>query len=94
MEKYNRLRKKKQRLAIPLSLPEDDSNIRHKVFNEINISDLSKEDGVDTLIKFLEKMYKEDELFAAYETWAEFDHYRQTEKIPMEEYVTEFRKYI
>ena len=38
MEKYYRLRKeKKQELAIALSLPEEEGNIRDKVFSELDV---------------------------------------------------------
>ena len=51
------LAKKKQGLAVALSLPEDDkSQIRDKVFNEINLEDLKKDDGIETLIAFFDKL--------------------------------------
>lgn len=41
------LDKRKQGSAIALSLPEDESNIRDKVFSELGVDKLNKEDGVD-----------------------------------------------
>ena len=86
------LEKKKQGLAIALSLPEEEGNIRDKVFSELDVLALGRDDGVDILIKFLDKIYKKDKLSAAYETWTEFDRYKRTENVSVEEYVTEFEK--
>ena len=62
------LPKKKQGLVIALSLPENDSTqIRDKVFSELKIEDLKKEDGVDTLVCFLDDIFKKDELTEVYE---------------------------
>ena len=66
---------KKQGLAIALSLPEE-GNIRDKVFSELDVLTLGRDDGVYILIEFLDKIFKKDELSAAYETWTEFDHYK------------------
>ena len=53
------LRKDKQGMAIALSLPEDDkTQIREKVFEQISLDDLKKEDGLDTLIPFLDSHLK------------------------------------
>ena len=49
----------KQDLAIALSLPEDDSiSIRDKVFNELSLENLKKQDGVKTLITFMDNLFK------------------------------------
>ena len=53
------LRKDKQGVAIALSLPEDDkTQIREKVFEQISLDGLKKEDGLDTLIAFLDSHLK------------------------------------
>ncbi|KAG1673036.1 DNA polymerase epsilon subunit 2 [Nymphon striatum] len=87
------LEETKQGLAIALSLPEDDStSIRDKVFNEISVEDLKKEDGSETLIKFMDNIFKQDELSEAYEAYAEFDRHKRSGQITMEMYVVEFEK--
>ena len=53
------LPKEKQGLVIALSLPKNDSTqIRDKVFSELKIQDLKKENGVDTLVSFLDNIFK------------------------------------
>ena len=57
------LRKDKQGSAIALSLPEDNKTHKmEKVFEQISLDDLKKEDGLDTLITFLESHRKKDDL--------------------------------
>ena len=56
------LEKKKQGVAIALSLPENDpSNIRDKVFNELTLASLNNDAGVRTLITYLDKLFLRDE---------------------------------
>lgn len=48
------LEKKKQAITTELSMPEDDpSGVRDKIFNEISLVDLNTDNGVKTLIKFM-----------------------------------------
>ena len=57
------LRKEKQGIAIALSLPENDkTQIREKVFDQIPIDDLKEDDGLNTLIAFLDDHLKKDDL--------------------------------
>ena len=61
------LRKDKQGMAIALSLPEDDkTQIREKVFEQISLDDLKKEDGLDTLTPFLDSHLKMMTLLTAW----------------------------
>ena len=90
------LEKTKQALEIVLKLPDHDDtcniNIREKVFDEMDLSVLNGQNGVDELIKFLDPWYKKDELSSAYEARASFDHYRRADGSLMEEYIVEFDK--
>lgn len=53
------LRKEKQDIVITLSLPKGDiSQIREKIFDQISLDDLKKEDGLDALINFLDRHLK------------------------------------
>ena len=62
------LEKDKQAIAVPLSFPEnDESHIRDKVFSEINMDDLKQEDGIQTLITFMDGIFKKDELTQVYD---------------------------
>ena len=50
--------KKKQAIAIALSLPadgEEATGIREKAFDELDLEELEKNTGLDTLINFFDK---------------------------------------
>ena len=57
------VKKDKQGIAVALSLPEEDATgIRERVFNEIAMDDLVKEDGLNQLIEFFDKHLGKNEL--------------------------------
>ena len=85
--------KVKQGVAIALSLPEDDpSGIRDKVFNEVTLENLNKDDGVATLIKYFDSQFQKDALCEVYERFTIFDRYQREPKQKMEDFVLEFEK--
>ena len=87
------LDKEKQGIAVALSLPENDSSqIRDKVFCELKIEDLNANDGVDILIRFMDNVFKKDELTDMYEQYTNFDRYKRKNEDTMESYVIEFEK--
>ena len=70
------LAKEKQGVAIALSLPEDDdSQIREKVFSQVKLDDLKKENGLATLIIFLDKHLAKDDLTDSLEKFDSFDDF-------------------
>ena len=81
------LDKKKQAPAIALYLPEREGTIRDKVFNELGIDQLCADNGVETLIKYMDKLYKLDDLSEAYELYTDFYKYRKSKETLMENYI-------
>ena len=64
----------KQGIAIALSLPKDhEQDIRNKVFDQISIEDLKKNNRLDTLIIFLGKELSKDGLSDAFGKYEEFE---------------------
>ena len=62
--------KDKQALVVALSLPEDhESNIKQKVFAEIETEKLNSDDGMDTMIKFFDDRFMKDSFVVAYEKY-------------------------
>ena len=84
--------KKKQGIAIALTLPDDHlSGIRGKVFEEIKLTEFEKDTGLDCLIKFMSKYLGKDDIADQYQKFAEFEDYRKTtESIP--EYISNFHQ--
>ena len=88
--------KKKQALLIALSFPED-SEVRHRVFNETDQTELDKlstDDGVKSLLEILDKYYKKDDLSEAFESWTKFVSYLRVDGVTIDNYISEFYKKI
>ena len=82
------LRKDTQGVAIALSLPGDDkTHIREKVFEQISLDDLKKEDGLDTFITFLDSHLKQDDLADSLETFEEFEDFHRQSEMSITEYI-------
>ena len=77
---------KKQALAVALSF-ENDSEVRQRIFNEIDVEELNANDGLEKLLILLDKWYKKDDLTGAYEAWRNFDTYTKGKEVTMEAYI-------
>ena len=85
------LRKEKQGIAIALSLPENDkTQIREKVFDQIPIDDLKEDDGLNTLIAFLDDHLKKDDLADGLEKFEEFEDFQRKPDMSITEYIASF----
>ena len=85
--------KEKQGLTVALSLPEDDiSNIRDKVFSEVEVDELNKAEGLKTLLDFLDKQFGRDDMSVAYEKYTEFEQFKRKEGQKVNEYIIEFEQ--
>ncbi|KAK4322794.1 hypothetical protein Pmani_006461 [Petrolisthes manimaculis] len=83
--------KKKQATTVALSFPEG-SEVRDRVFNEIEITVLNADDGMKALLQQIDTWYKKDKLASAYDSWSDFDSFRKTDDLTMESYITQFEK--
>ena len=83
--------KKKQGIAIVLTLPDEHpSGIRAKVFEEIKLTDLDKDTGLDSLL-FMNKNLGKDDITDQYEKFEEFEDYRQS-GAKFTEYIANFHQ--
>ena len=80
-------------LTVALSF-EEGSEVRDKVFSELDINVLHTDDGLKKLIENLDKWYKTDELSSAYESWSNFYKFKINENLTIESYIIELLKYI
>ena len=87
-KEYTSLEKSKQALAIVLSL-EDKAQ---EAALEISRDDLKKDDGVDLVIKRLDKIFKKDELSQKFSFLESFESYRRPESTSIRDFVSEFEK--
>ena len=85
--------KKKQGIAIALTLPEEHSSgIRGRVFEEIPLTQLNKGTGLDTVIQFMNKHLGKDEITDTYEKFADFEDYQRADQVKISEYVANFHQ--
>ena len=83
--------KTKQGIVIALSLPENEEfQIKEKVFSQVSLDDLKKEDGLDILIQFLDKHLKKDDLTDSIEKFEEFDDCQRAEGQSITEFIDSF----
>ena len=87
------LAKTKQAAVIALSLPKKTEkfkiDIKEKVFEEIG-DKLNAEDGMKTLIDFLDKHLEKDKLADFYDKHVTFERYSREEGQSMEAYIAQF----
>lgn len=88
-KRITKVEKKQQGIAVALSLPEG-STVREKVFSELDLDSLDSDDGFDKLVTFLDKIYKKDDLSAAYDSWAKFHRLLKTPDQDMKVYIQTF----
>ena len=85
--------KKKHGILVALSLPEEDvSQIRDKVFAEIELSKLKLDDGLDTLIKYLDSQFAKDDLTETYERYVEFERCKRGSDQKINDFILEYEK--
>ena len=86
--KITDLGKEKQAIAIVLSLPEEDeTKIREKVFDQLQLEDLKGENGVSILLMFLAKHLSKDGLTDSLDKFEDFDNIERKEEQNIQEYM-------
>ena len=74
-----------------LSLPEvDESGIRDKVFDESVLDDLKADDGFETLLTFLDKKLKKDDLTDSLEKFKSFEDDERDSSQSILDYISKF----
>ncbi len=85
------LDKKKQGIAVALSLPEDDpTGIRKKVFDEMKIAELKEDDGFDKLVVFMDAKLGKDELEDSLEKFDDFENFKRDHDQSISEFIAKF----
>ena len=88
--------KAKQGTTVALSLFDEDDifklNNRERVINEMDLTKLRAETGVQECFTFLNPIYKQDDLTVAYESWSDFENLKRTQGMSIEEIISECQK--
>ena len=83
--------KEKQGISVALSLPEDDeSGIREKVFDEVDLAELKAEAGFEKLVEFLDKQLKKDDLSDCLEKFEDFEDFERASGQTIQDYKSKF----
>lgn len=78
--------------APALVLSMEENSVKEKVVDELDVDKLQAEDGVKTLLIFLDGIYKQDNMIEAYEAYINFSRFEKTNHMTMEDYVLEYEK--
>jgi len=82
------LEKKRQALAVTLCLK---GQAKAKAL-ELKVEDLNTENGMDSLITELDKVFLWDKVDLSYTAYSDFDRYRKASKIGMADFIIEFER--
>ena len=85
--------KKKHGILIALSLPEDDvSQIRDKVFSEMELSKLNSDTGMKELVTYLDTQFAKDDLTETYERYVDFEKCKRGSDQKINDFILEYEK--
>ena len=90
-KRITEVKKEKQGILVALSLPDDaECGIRERVFDEVSLDDLEKENGLDTLIEFLDKHLGKDDLADSLLKFEDFEEFIKEDEQSMTEFISKF----
>ena len=91
LAKLTAIPKKKQGLAVALSMPEG-SEIRKKLFTDLNKETVFSDTGLEVIIEYLDKIYLKNVLGVEHKICNEFICYNKKINHPMEDYIVQFER--
>ena len=84
--------KKNQAEVVVYNMEGHRSRIKEKIVLNIGDKIESAEDGIDQLVKFLDTIYKKDEMANAWDKYKNFQKISRTDDIPINDFIAEFEK--
>ena len=85
------LEKKKMGIAVALSLPENES-VRAQVMESVPLDDLKKEDGLSTLLNFMEKTLGKDDMEDSLAKYEEFKNCTRVADQKISDFILDFEQ--
>ena len=83
--------KSTQALVVALSLPEeDDSNIKEKVFSELDTDELNSEEGMKILLEFFDKRFLKDTFVEAYQKYQKWNRLSRKVDQKVEDFISDY----
>ena len=85
--------KSKHGLLVALSLPEEDATqIRDKVFSEIEMETLKGAEGLKKLLEYLDTQFGKDDLSETYERYVAFERCKRQHEQKINDFILEYEK--
>ena len=81
----------KHGIVIALTLPnEEPFKVRENVLNNLSLDELKRENGLDTLIQYLDVYLEKDDLSDRFEKYEDFENFQRTNGQNIREFIAEF----
>ena len=81
----------KQGIVIALTLPnEEPFRVRENVLNDLSLDELKRENGLDTLIQYLDVNLEKDDLSDRFEKYEDFENFHRTNGQNIREFIADF----
>ena len=81
----------KQGIVLALTLPnEEPFKVRENVLNDLSLDELKRENGLDTLIEYLDVYLKKDDLSDRFEKYEDFENVQRTNEQNIREFIADF----
>ena len=81
----------KQGIVIALTLPnEEPFKVRENVLNNLSLDELKRENGLDTLIQYLDVYLEKDDLSDRFEKYEDFENFQRTNGQNIREFIADF----
>ena len=81
----------KQGIVIALTLPnEEPFKVRENVLNNLSLDELKRENGLDTLIQYLNVYLEKDDLSDRFEKYEDFENFQRTNGQNIREFIADF----
>ena len=85
------INRNKQGIMVALSLHQtDELPVREKLFNEISVADLKSDDGLSTLLEFLDQNLGKDDLTDSFDKFEDFNKFQSKQRMSVQEYISAF----
>ena len=90
-EKVTDVKDTKRSIVVALSLPEnEESGIRERVFDELDLNDLNKENGLEILVTFMDGLLGKDDLADSLGKFEDFEEYKREPDQSMADFISKY----
>ena len=92
--RITKVEKKHQAEVVVYNLEGDPSGIQEKIDTALGDQIVEKEDGMEKLIEYLDRIYKEDDMTTAWLTFREFIRVKKNESQTISMFIADYEKHV